>query len=199
MRRLLIFAGCVAGFAAAQNADFPSGVYEPISGGARVTWAVRDTLGLPSLAGGLVSAGWGTLLDRPPEYGTHALGFAKRYGMRMTGVATESAMEASLGALWGEDPRYFRDVDAPFGHRLRHVIKFTFLAENPHGELRPAYARYAAMSGSNFLSNAWRADSEANTTHAIERIGLGFLGRLSKNAAIEFWPDIRAHVFHYGR
>ncbi len=199
MRRLLFVAGCAASFAAAQNADFPSGVYQPISGGERVTWTVRDTLGLPSLAGGLVSAGWGTLFDRPPEYGTHALGFAKRYGMRMTGIATESAMEASLGALWGEDPRYFRDVDAPFGHRLRHVIKFTFFAEDRRGELRPAYARYAAMSGSSFLSNAWRADSEADTGHAIERIGLGFLGRLSKNAAIEFWPDIRTRVLRRGR
>ena len=198
-RRLLIFAGWFASFAAGQNALFPSGTYQPMSGGERVTWAVRDTLGLPSLVGGLVSAGWGTLLDHPPEYDTHALGFAKRYGMRLTGIATENAMEASLGALWGEDPRYFRDGTGVFAHRVRHVIKFTFLAENANGELMPAYARYAAMSGSSFLSNAWRADSEADTSHAIERIGLGFLGRLSKNTAVEFWPDIRSRVLRHER
>ena len=197
--RLLIFVGWFLGVAAAQDALFPAGAYQAMSGSERVTWAVRDTVGLQSLAGGLVSAGWGTLLDHPPEYGTHAPGFAKRYGMRLTGIATESAMEASLGAVWGEDPRYFRDDQSSLGHRVRHVIKFTFLAENANGELMPAYARYAAMSGSSFLSNTWRADSEANTSHAVERIGLGFLGRLSKNAAVEFWPDIRSRVLHAGR
>lgn len=198
MCRLLFLVGWV-GAAAGQNALFPSGSYEPISGGERVTWAVRDTIGLPSLMGGLISAGWGTLLDRPPEYGTHALGFSERYGMRLTGIATESVMEAGLGALWGEDPRYFRDADGSFGHRMRHVIKSTFLAEHSGGEWMPACARYAAMAGSSFLSDTWRPGSESNASHAAERIGLGFVGRLAKNTAVEFWPDVRSRVLRMGR
>lgn len=195
--RFLIFALFIK-VAVGQSA-VPSGSYQPITGNGRVSWAVRDTLGLSSLLGGVISSGWGTEFDHPPEYGTHSLGFAKRYGMRLTGISTESAMEASLGAVWGEDPRYFRDAGAPFGDRVKHVIKFTFFALDRNGDLRPAYARYAALGGSSFLSNTWRADSEADTSHAMERIGLGFLGRLGKNAAIEFWPDVRTRVFHVGR
>ncbi|HUA85041.1 MAG TPA: hypothetical protein VMB85_14360 [Bryobacteraceae bacterium] len=200
--RFLIFVVLVklaAGQSSLSPGTDPNGAYQPITGSGRVGWAVRDTLGLPSLLGGVISAGWGTELDHPPEYGTHWLGFSKRYGMRMTGIATESAMEVSLGALWGEDPRYFRDAGAPFGARVRHVFKFTFFALDRDGDARPAYARYAALSGSSFLSNTWRAGSEADTSHAVERIGLGFLGRLGKNAAMEFWPDVRARVFHFGR
>jgi hypothetical protein len=196
-RRFLIL--LVLTKAAAGQTAVPSGTYTPITGDQRVTWAVRDSIGVSSLLGGVVSAAWGTEFDRPSEYGTHWLGFGKRYGMRLTGVATESAMEASLGALWDEDPRYFRDEGAPFGDRVRHVIKFTFFALDRDGELRPAYARYIALTGSNFLSNTWRADSEADTSHAVARIGLGFLGRLGKNAAIEFWPDVRTRVFHFER
>jgi hypothetical protein len=63
----------------------------------------------------------------------------------------------------------------------------------------PAYARLVAVSGSNFTSNAWRPDSEANTGHAVERIGLGFLGRMGKNVFDEFWPDVKQRIFNTRR
>jgi hypothetical protein len=150
-----------------------------------------QTVGPESFAGGVISAGWGTLFNRPREYGTHWQGFGERYGMRLTGVATSNAMEASIGALWGEDPRYKRSQSESFGGRVGRVVKMTFLAENRHGQLMPAYARYAAISGSNFISNAWRADSEATVGSASFRVVLGFVGRMSSNAFQEFWPDVR--------
>ena len=78
-------------------------------------------------------------------------------------------------------------------------MKFTFLAQNRDGEIVPAYARYAGIAGSNFLSNTWRPDSEANTSHAVARIGLGFVGRMSSNLFEEFWPDFRDRLLHHGR
>lgn len=188
--------GFFAGVAMGQS---PIANYQPITGQGRVDWTLLDTLGQESLLGGVVSAGWGTLFNRPPEYGPHWEGFGKRYGMRLSGIATSNIMEAGLGAVWGEDPRYFRDRGQPFGHRVKHVVKMTFLAENRQGGTMPAYARFVGIAGSNFLSNTWRADSEANTGHAVERIGLGFLGRMGKNAFDEFWPDVKQRVFRTGR
>jgi hypothetical protein len=69
----------------------------------------------------------------------------------------------------------------------------TFVAQNRQGQLRPAYARYIAISGNNFVSNAWRPDSEATVGNASLRTVLGFLGRMSGNAFQEFWPDVRRH------
>src|SRR5205823_8831707 len=77
-----------------------------ISVGDRMKWVAASTVGPATLAGGAVSAGWGTLLNSPSEYGTHWGGFGKRYGMRLTGVASSNLMEAGLGAAWNEDPRY---------------------------------------------------------------------------------------------
>lgn len=172
----------------------------PITGDERLKWAVMSTVGPASLMGGVISAGFGTAFNQPREYGTHWDGFGKRYGMRLTGIATSNAMEAGLGAIWGEDPRYHRAGDgASFGGRIGHVVKYTFLSKNRAGEVVPAYARYAGIAGSNFLSNSWRADSEANDGHAVMRIGLGFLGRMSGNAFEEFWPDVRDRLFHRGR
>ena len=75
----------------------------------------------------------------------------------------------------------------------------TFLAQNSAGEIVPAYARYMGIAGSNFLSNTWRPNSEADAGHAEYRIALGFLSRFSSNAFDEFWPDIKQHVFRRGR
>lgn len=168
--------------------------YQPITSGERARWFVLETVGPRSLAGGVISAGWGTLFNKPSEYGTHWDGFGKRYGMRLTGVSVSNAMEVGLGAIWGEDPRYQRSTSESFGGRVGHIVKMTFLARNRSGRLMPAYARYAAISGNNFLSNAWRATSEATVGDACLRVGLGFLGRMSSNAFEEFWPDVRQRL-----
>jgi len=165
--------------------------YQPLSGKGRIKWAAVGTVGAPSLAGGLVSAGFGTAIDRPEEFDTHWNGFGKRYGMRLTGVATSNAMEAGLGAIWGEDPRYPRAAGQPFGRRIGHVFKMTVMAPNREGLIEPAYARFAAISASNALSNAWRPDSDVTAQRTGIRIGLGFLGRLASNAFVEFWPDVK--------
>jgi len=164
---------------------------QPITAKQRADWFALETGGPESIAGGLISAGWGTLFNKPSEYGTHWEGFGERYGMRLTGVAVSNAMEAGIGGIWGEDPRYKRSQSESFKGRIGHVVKMTFLAENRQNRLMPAYARYIAISGSNFLSNTWRADSEATVGDASLRTLLGFAGRMSSNAFQEFWPDVR--------
>jgi hypothetical protein len=173
--------------------------YSPITGRQRVAWFANSTLGARSLAGGLFAAGFGTGRDAPHVYGPHWEGFGKRYGMRLTGVSTGNAMEASIGRLWGEDPRYFRVPDAKFKGRVRNVLLTAFTAPREDGHFSPAYARYMSTAGNNFLSNTWRPDSEATTKNAITRTLWGFVGRMGSNAFLEFWPDVKSHVFRSKR
>jgi hypothetical protein len=170
--------------------------YHSITGRQRVKWFVDSTVRPETLTVGLFSAGFGTARDHPKEYGGSWVGFGKRYGMRLTGVSTGNAMEAGLGALWREDPRYFRTYRQPLKGRLRSVVIMTFLAHSRDGQLMPAYARYMSTPGNNFLSNSWRPDSEANTRSALLRTVWGFVGRMGKNTFTEFWPDLQKHVFH---
>ena len=164
----------------------------PITNTLRIKWAVTSTIGAPNLAGGLFSSGWGTAFNKPEEYGPHWSGFGKRYSMRLTGSATSNALEASLGSLWGEDPRYPRlGSGSTFGARLDHAWKFAFMARNRRGNATPAYARYLAIPAGNFLSSSWRADSETQVNDAVIRTGLGFAGRVTANLFAEFWPDLR--------
>jgi hypothetical protein len=194
---LFTFAAAVAVAQATPASHNNVSSYQPITGGGRFEWAIFNTINLPSFGAGLVTSGWGTYFNHPREYGTSAAGFGKRFGIRLSGIAVSNTMEAGLGAFWGEDPRYVRAAGQPFKQRAGHVVRMTFMARNREGQVVPAYARYAAIGGSNFLSNTWRADSDATAGHAGIRIGLGFLGRLGVNTVYEFWPDVRSRVFKH--
>jgi hypothetical protein len=169
--------------------------YESISGKQRIQWAALQTFGPESLLVGTLSAGFGTARDKPYEYGPHWDGFAKRYGMRFTGIAASNTIEAGLGAIWGEDPRYVRSETLPFKKRIGNVLLLSFAARNREGKLTPAYARYIAISGNNFLSNTWRVSSSSTTNAALARTGYGVLAEIASNAWSEFWPDVKRTVF----
>jgi hypothetical protein len=173
--------------------------YHSITSRQRMRWFLTNTIGPPHLVGGLFTSAFGTAVDRPKEYGPGWAGFGDRYGMRLTGTSTGNAIEASAGALWGEDPRYFRAPGESFKRRFSNAVQLTFVARRRNGRFAPAYARYIAISGNNFLSNTWRVDSEANTHDAVIRTVDGFAGRLASNLFEEFWPDIKNFAFHRSR
>jgi hypothetical protein len=166
----------------------------PFDRGARLHWLAAQTVGPRSLALGVVSSGWSTLFDSPREYNTNFSGFGKRYGLRLAGVATSNTMEAGLGALWGEDPRYRRQAGKPFGSRVWSTVRGTFVSRNRAGRPMPAYAFYAAAPGSHFLSNTWRPDSHATVGNALVRTVCSFLNRMAANAFVEFLPDLRERL-----
>jgi hypothetical protein len=96
MRLVLVTFVLASGSVVAQSA------LPPLTTEARLKWA-SGTVSVQNLAGGIFASAWG-----------------KRYAMRLTGTSTSDAMEAGLGALWGEDR---------------------------NGNTVPAYARYAAIPG----------------------------------------------------
>ena len=183
----------ILGFLGAQL--LPSQTFQPanpISTSERLKWLATSTVGPASLAGGVVVSGFGTWRDSPVEYDTHWTGFGKRYGLRMSGVATSNVMEASLGALWREDPRYPRMGGRHIGKRAWYCVRSALVAYDASGNAKPAYARYTAVAGSNLISTSWRPDSEKTAANITLRIGYGFLARMAANAVVEFLPDIRS-------
>ena len=170
--------------------------YTPITGKGRLLWFVTNTAGAQSLLlAGPISAGWGTLLHSPEEYPPTWEGFGQRYGMRLTGVSTGNAITASMGAIWGEDPRYFRLENATFKQHVWQVLKLSIMSRYSDGEYRFGYAKLAGNVGNNFLSNTWRVPSESTAGQASLRCVYGLLGRMAGNAFTEFWPEVKTRVF----
>jgi hypothetical protein len=173
--------------------------YQPLTISQRYEWAARSSITPARTAGYLVSSAISTATNEPKEYGPHWDGLAKRFGLRAANGAVGTLMEASIGALWDEDPRYDRATGQPVLKRLAHVGTMTFLARNRDGELTPAYARYISAPANSFLSNEWRPDSQANVNHALVRIPTVFLNRAIGNLFNEFWPDAKRLLHGEGR
>jgi hypothetical protein len=173
----------------------PVPTYTPITAGQRFRWMVNGTLGTPNLAASAVLAALGTAGNSPKEYGPHWDGLGKRYGLGLAGGATSQVLEASIGSMWGEDPRYVRTTGGqPFKTRLGYVAKMTFLATNRNGDTMPAYARYIAIPSTQFISNTWRPDSQATVNSALTRIPFSFLCSFTSRAFSEFWPDLTGRI-----
>jgi hypothetical protein len=170
--------------------------YHPITASQRADWFVGSLVGPQSMVGGVISAGWGTAFNRPPEYGTHWDGFGQRYGMRLTGLSVGNATEAALGAAWGEDPRYFRLQHGSFGRQAGNIFDLTFRAYQRDGERHVAYARLIGIFGNNFLSNTWRVQSESDWQHALIRSGEGIGLCAASNAVQQFLPIIWHKLHH---
>jgi hypothetical protein len=167
---------------------FAQTVDTPITGAERLRWLAHQNLGPAALLEDVAIGAESTLSNTPKEYGPHWVGFGKRVGIVTANYGVKTVMEAGFGSLWGEDPRYQRTEGKSFGGRLGHVAKMTFFARNRAGDEVPAYARYLAIPGSNFLANTWMPDSEANLSDAALRTALGFLSRMGENAFKEFRP-----------
>ena len=168
--------------------------YVPITGAQRVDWIVDGTIGRKSLfIVGPLATVWQTGFNSPEEWGRGGSGIAKRYAQREADVAISDTIEAGLGALWDEDPRYIPSGRKGVWPRARYAIKTVFLAQRRNGSLKPAWGRYAGNVLNNLIENTWLPPSVTTPGQTAWRSGLGLLGRLGGNAWEEFWPDVARH------
>lgn len=168
--------------------------YTPITEAERVEWIVNGIVGPRSLFIGVLSSSWLTAVNSPEEWRRSWSGFGKRYGNREADVAISNTIEAGLGTLWGEDPRYMRAGSGRLWPRVRHALKLSVLAPGRDGRLRPAWARYTGDVVSNLAANSWLPPSVTGAGGTARRVGGGVLGRVTSNAFQEFWPDVRRRL-----
>ena len=165
-----------------------------INGIERINWIVDGMLGPRSLAVGVITSTWQTSLRIPDEWSRSAFGFRERYLEREADVAISNTIEAGLGALWGEDPRYIRAPRGSARSRFAYALKTVVLAPRADGQLKPAWGRFAGNVFNNVIENAWLPPSMTTPGQTALRSANGMLGRLAGNLWDEFWPDIRTRL-----
>jgi len=173
----------------AQDAPSPA-----ITAAGRAEWVGESVYGPRSVAAGVFVAGFQTSTDWPSEWEHTWRGFGRRYFARDAAIATSNSIEATLGAAWGEDPRYFRCSCDNVADRAANAAKFTLLARRSDGHLAPAWARYAGTATGSVVQNAWLPPSLDEWQQVVLREGTAFAGRFVGNLWSEFWPDIRRHL-----
>jgi hypothetical protein len=173
----------------------PANVFEPITASARAEWALKSTFGPIQMLTIPLESALQTWANSPKEYGPHWDGYGRRMASKFGTAAVSNTMEASIGSLWGEDPRYHRLGEGSKGERFKHSFKMAFFADRQSGGVMPAYARFIAIPSSRLISDTWRQPSELSPGGDAQRIGLAFVRRIAGNTFNEFWPDLRRRLF----
>jgi hypothetical protein len=180
---------------AQETPEITADKYVPVTAAERVDWAVDGVIGIKSVAGvGPAAALWQTAWNTPEEWGRSWSGLGKRYAERMVDVSISNTLEAGLGALWHEDPRYIKSGRKGLWPRVRYAMKTSVLAPGRDGHLRPAWARYAGNTVNNVIENAWLPPSQTTPTMTAVRSGMGIVTRIGGNLWEEFWPDVVRHL-----
>jgi hypothetical protein len=175
-------------------APAPQQPYVPIDAEQRVDWIVGGTIGPRTLGVGVLATAWQTGWNTPDEWGRSWSGAAKRYSEREADVAISNTIEAGLGAIWGEEPRYIPAPPGTVRSRTRHALKTVMLAQRRDGHLAPAWGRYAGNVLNNLIENTWLPPSVTTPRQTAIRSAEGLLARLVENLWEEFWPDIRRRI-----
>lgn len=162
----------------------------PITAQQRREWVAEGILAPKSLGTGVMIGSWQTAIGWPKEW-QGSSGFTKRVLTSQADNGISRGIEASLGMLWGEDPRSSPSGRHAFGSRLGYAMKTAVLAQRPDGHLAPAWGRFAGAVGSNLVQNVWLPPSLTTPKETAVRVAAGLLGRLGTNLWGEFGPDLR--------
>ena len=185
----------IPAIAVAQAAGSGGGAtYAPITSAERVTWVAQGTASLPALGVGAVNSAWMTTNDWPKEWPQSMGGFWRRYADGQASASLSDTIEAGLGTLWGEDPRYVRSGRQGLWPRVRHAVTTVGLASRRDGHLAPAWGRLAGNVIGNAIENSWLPPSVATRRQTMLRMADGMVGRLVSNVWDEFWPDLRERL-----
>lgn len=177
---------------AVESEDLVAGApYTPITAAQRAEWWAERSLGWESFAAGIVKGAartwWRT---SPEEWGGSWEGFAKRVGTRQVEAILSRGIEAGLGSLWGEDPRYFRAGPSDAPGRLRHAVVSAFVTYRSDGSRGPALARGIGIVSAKLVSQSWKPERPL-WQEGPQSLGTGFAGRIVGNLFREFAPDLK--------
>ena len=168
--------------------------YSPITSSERAAWVAGEIASPGALSRAAFTSAWMTKGNSPKEWSRSARGYGRRFGDAQAATAISSSVEAGLGSLWGEDPRYFRSGRPERWARVRHAVASVALARRPDGRRAPAWGRFAGSVTGNVIENTWLPPSAATRSQTTARVATGFAGQLAANLWSEFWPDLRRRL-----
>lgn len=185
-----------AAAAAQEPARIPAdpAVYTPPTGRDRVKAVIEGTVSPADLTVNLLDAAWSTHVNWPAEWGRSTKGFSKRFADDEAYAALSGTIEAGVGTLWGEDPRYRRSDEHGAVRRLRHSLVATLLAPRRDGHLAPAWARYTAIAATIRIENTWLPPTTRTPESTAWRAADDLIWRAASNVWDEFWPDLRKRL-----
>jgi hypothetical protein len=185
---LALFAAIpVAGVAQTPETLDWQGKLEFHANGAYGPWA---DLGTAAYAGFLQE------INSPPEWGQGGSAYGKRLASTAGWMGIHGALAFGLDSTLHQDPRYYRSLSTGFWRRSGHALRQTILTRTDTGGETLSTWRIGSAYGAAFLSDLWYPDRLNTLGEGFSRGSVTLAFGLVSNLGLEFWPDVKAKLFH---
>jgi hypothetical protein len=118
-------------------------------------------------------------------------GWGHRMGARYAEHITKRSIQFGIGALRGEDPRFFRSNKDGFWARTAFQLKRTVTVQMDSGNTSIAVGKLAGTFGANALSSYWDPSRPDPLKNGLTSTGINLGTDLGTRMLREFWPDLK--------
>ena len=141
-------------------------------------------------------AGINQARTRPVEWGRGWDGYGDRFGSSMGQRAVSNTISFGVGALRGEDPRYFPSGQTRILARIGSALAQTFVVHTDNGGRTVAIGRVAGAFGGGFVSRTWQPEGHGIIRPGVQSGAISLASGAVSNVIRELWPDIKKHLHH---
>jgi hypothetical protein len=139
---------------------------------------------------GVISAGYGHLVDTDPHTGSDLGGFGDRFGLTVVRQATDRfSGDGIFPVLFHQDPRFYRIGHGPLVHRGLLAVKQTYVRRNDDRQERPSYSGLLGHALGSFLAMTYYPHESATAALAARGFGTAVAGDMGSKLLLEFGPD----------
>lgn len=124
-------------------------------------------------------------------WGSGLEGWGHRVGARYAEHVTKRSIQFGIGALRGEDPRFFRSNKDGFWARTAFQLKRTVTVQMDNGSTSVAVGKLAGTFGANALSSYWDPRRPDPLKNGLTSTGINLGTDLATRMLREFWPDLK--------
>lgn len=138
-----------------------------------------------------------TIRSRNPEYERGFTGFGQEYGVHLGVGETEVFFEQFLvPSVLKQDPRYFRNPEAPFFKRAAYSLSRVLVTRSDTGHETFNASRIVGGAASQALSDLYVPGHRQGFSPILNRVTFDLIRDGGLNLLHEFWPDLRRKLLH---
>ena len=125
------------------------------------------------------------------KWGSGMGGWGHRVGARYAEHLTKRSIQFGIGALRGEDPRFFRSNEEGFWARTAFQLKRTVTVQMDNGGTSVAVGKLVGTFGANALSSYWDPRRPDPLKNGLTSTGINLGSDFATRMLREFWPDLK--------
>ena len=160
----------------------------------KFTIYLKRTYGPGAFLKSAAIAGINQARNRPVEWERGWEGYGDRFGSSMGQRAVSNTISFGVGALRGEDPRYFPSGQSGISARIGNALAQTFVAHTDQGGRTMAIGRVAGAFGGGFVSRTWQPEGHGIIRSGLRSGAMSLTSGAVSNIIREYWPDMKKRL-----